>query len=61
MHDLAKRSHELCVAGGVGARDVNDNGRITILAISHQRALVASADRVYRLEKGSAVLDGWRC
>ncbi len=31
-------------------------GRLTILAISHQTALVNSADRVYRLQDGSAVL-----
>ena len=30
-------------------------GRLTILAISHQTALVESADRVYRLENGRAV------
>jgi ATP-binding cassette subfamily C protein len=32
-------------------------GELTMLAISHQTALVDAADRVYRLEKGSAVLD----
>jgi ATP-binding cassette subfamily C protein len=32
-------------------------GEITILAISHQRALVDAADRVYRLEKGGAELE----
>jgi ATP-binding cassette subfamily C protein len=32
-------------------------GEITILAISHQRALVDAADRVYRLEKGAAELE----
>lgn len=32
------------------------SGDFTILAISHQRALVEAADRVYRLEKGCAVL-----
>src|SRR4029453_18593350 len=32
-------------------------GEITILAISHQRALVDTADRVYRIEKGRAELD----
>jgi ATP-binding cassette subfamily C protein len=31
-------------------------GDLTILAISHQTALVDAADRVYRLEKGGAVL-----
>ena len=31
-------------------------GQLTILAISHQTALVESADRVYRLQDGSAVL-----
>ena len=31
-------------------------GSLTILAISHQTALVNSADRVYRLQDGSAVL-----
>ncbi len=31
-------------------------GRITILSISHQRALVDLADRVYRLENGAAKL-----
>jgi ATP-binding cassette subfamily C protein len=29
-------------------------GELTILAISHQTALVKAADRVYRLEKGQA-------
>ncbi|MCU0670922.1 MAG: ATP-binding cassette domain-containing protein, partial [Myxococcota bacterium] len=32
-------------------------GEITVLAISHQRALVDAADRVYRVEKGSASLE----
>jgi ATP-binding cassette subfamily C protein len=32
-------------------------GEITILAISHQRALVDAADRIYRLEKGFAELE----
>ena len=32
-------------------------GEVTILAISHQRALVDAADRVYRVEKGGATLD----
>ncbi len=32
-------------------------GELTILAISHQPALVKSADVVYRLEQGSAVID----
>jgi len=32
-------------------------GEITILAISHQRALVDTADRVYRIEKGRAELE----
>jgi len=32
-------------------------GEITVLAISHQRALVDAADRVYRIEKGSAELE----
>jgi ATP-binding cassette subfamily C protein len=32
-------------------------GEITILAISHQRALVDAADRVYRLENGAAELE----
>jgi ATP-binding cassette, subfamily C, bacterial len=32
-------------------------GEITILAISHQRALVDASDRVYRLEKGAAELE----
>jgi ATP-binding cassette subfamily C protein len=32
-------------------------GEVTILAISHQRALVEVADRVYRVDKGSATLD----
>jgi len=32
-------------------------GQVTILAISHQRALVESADRVYRLEKGRVLLE----
>jgi ATP-binding cassette subfamily C protein len=32
-------------------------GEITVLAISHQRALVDAADRVYRIEKGSASLE----
>jgi ATP-binding cassette subfamily C protein len=32
-------------------------GEITVLAISHQRALVDAADRVYRVEKGSAELE----
>jgi ATP-binding cassette subfamily C protein len=32
-------------------------GEITILAISHQRALVDAADRVYRLEGGEAKLE----
>jgi len=31
-------------------------GSLTILAISHQTALINSADRVYRLQDGSAVL-----
>lgn len=31
-------------------------GDLTILAISHQKAMVKSADRVYRLEDGKAVL-----
>jgi ATP-binding cassette subfamily C protein len=31
-------------------------GRMTLLAISHRPALVEEADRVYRLEKGRAVL-----
>ena len=31
-------------------------GSLTILAISHQTALVNAADRVYRLQDGSAVL-----
>lgn len=33
-------------------------GDITILAISHQPALVSAADRVYRLQEGRAVLIG---
>jgi len=32
------------------------HGRLTILAISHQTALVNAADRVYRLQNGRAVL-----
>lgn len=32
-------------------------GEVTVLAISHQRALVDAADRVYRIEKGSAELE----
>jgi ATP-binding cassette subfamily C protein len=32
-------------------------GEVTILAISHQRALVDAADRVYRIEKGGAMLE----
>jgi ATP-binding cassette subfamily C protein len=32
-------------------------GEVTILAISHQRALVDAADRVYRLEKGGVTLE----
>ncbi len=32
-------------------------GQVTILAISHQRALVEAADRVYRLEKGRVLLE----
>ncbi|HED18679.1 MAG TPA: ABC transporter ATP-binding protein [Gammaproteobacteria bacterium] len=31
-------------------------GRLTVLAISHQTALVSAADRVYRLQNGRAVL-----
>jgi ATP-binding cassette subfamily C protein len=31
-------------------------GKLTILAISHQTALVDSADRVYKLENGGAVI-----
>jgi ATP-binding cassette subfamily C protein len=31
-------------------------GGLTILAISHQTALVEAADRVYRLEKGGAIV-----
>ena len=30
-------------------------GRVTILAISHQPAIAAIADRVYRIESGTAV------
>lgn len=36
----------------------NLHGDITILAISHQPALVNAADQVYRLENGRAVLSG---
>jgi ATP-binding cassette subfamily C protein len=32
-------------------------GEMTILAISHQRALVDAADRVYRIEKGGVTLE----
>ena len=32
-------------------------GRITVLAISHQSALVEAADRIYRLRDGTAVLE----
>jgi len=32
-------------------------GKITVLAISHQSALVAAADRIYRLRDGTAVLE----
>jgi ATP-binding cassette, subfamily C, bacterial len=32
-------------------------GEVTILAISHQRALVEAADRVYRLKEGGATLE----
>ena len=32
-------------------------GQVTVLAISHQRALVEAADRVYRIEKGMAALE----
>jgi ATP-binding cassette subfamily C protein len=32
-------------------------GSITVLAISHQRALVEAADRVYRVQKGSVELE----
>jgi ATP-binding cassette, subfamily C, bacterial len=35
-------------------------GEITVLAISHQRALVDAADRVYRLEKGCVTLESER-
>ena len=35
-------------------------GQVTILAISHQRALVEAADRVYRLEKGRVLLESDR-
>ena len=35
-------------------------GRITVLAISHQPALVAFADQVYRLQSGSVNSDGGR-
>src|SRR5262249_9634616 len=31
-------------------------GRMTVLAISHQQDLVDAADRVYRMEKGRAIL-----
>jgi ABC-type siderophore export system fused ATPase/permease subunit len=31
-------------------------GRLTILAISHQTAMVETADRVYRLHEGSVSL-----
>ena len=37
------------------------HGQVTILAISHQRALVEAADRVYRLEKGRVLLESDRC
>ncbi len=33
-------------------------GRMTILAVSHQSALTAVADRVYRLHRGRAALEG---
>jgi ATP-binding cassette subfamily C protein len=31
-------------------------GRLTILAISHQAALVEAADRIYRIQNGAAIL-----
>jgi hypothetical protein len=34
---------------------------VTILAVSHQTDLVDAADRVYRLEKGEAILVADRC
>ena len=34
---------------------------MTILAISHQSDLVDAADRVYRMEKGEAILVVDRC
>jgi ATP-binding cassette subfamily C protein len=33
-------------------------GRLTILAISHNRAMIDAADRVYRLQDGRAERDG---
>jgi ATP-binding cassette subfamily C protein len=36
---------------------VSLRGRLTILAISHQTALVGMSDRVYRLADGKAVLE----
>jgi ATP-binding cassette subfamily C protein len=35
-------------------------GEVTILAISHQRALVDAADRVYRLEQGAVTIESDR-
>jgi ATP-binding cassette subfamily C protein len=49
-----------------GARDLAETlkslrGDMTILAISHQTDLVDAADRVYRMEKGEAILLVDRC
>ena len=43
-------------AAAIGKTMENLRGRLTILAISHQTALVESADRVYRLHGGSVSL-----
>jgi ATP-binding cassette subfamily C protein len=43
-------------AAAIGKTMEDLRGRLTILAISHQTALVESADRVYRLHNGTASL-----
>ncbi|MEA2079562.1 MAG: ATP-binding cassette domain-containing protein, partial [Pseudomonadota bacterium] len=43
-------------AAAIGKTMEDLRGRLTILAISHQAAMVESADRVYRLQNGAASL-----
>jgi ATP-binding cassette subfamily C protein len=43
-------------AAAIGRTMEDLRGRLTILAISHQTALVETADRVYRLHEGSVSL-----